>query len=356
MDGVDVIILTAAEHRDRVWITRLCDKLVSLRPELTIQVVDVDCVQGSQFPVGRPNWRLLINRVADSSDPLCFKTCAALVSICKLWDIPVVNGLGTFTVGTNKVLHHQVLNKAGVRTPRSIVLHSRTADFQAQVVQAADSLIRDGCRWPFLLKPNAGGFGRGIQLFWNLEALQNYCALPPSDSFSDGVVILQEYIPPRENNIFRVWFLGGKVQCALKLTRTPPAAPVGGELSVVSFEGGCAGGECKRQKIRHGPPLVAPPVTAVPLGVERAVVAWLPSEQVSKAVASISATVGNDCHCGSVEFLYDQEGEAVYFDLNMVSTLPLDVPDPEGVWSSDYDPWTELAQFSLDMLDGTPKE
>jgi hypothetical protein len=50
-----------------------------------------------------------------------------------------------------------------------------------------------------------------------------------------------------------------------------------------------------------------------------------------------------DAHCGSVEFLYTQEGTRLYFDLNLLSTLPINARN-DDVWDSEYDPWMEQAR------------
>jgi hypothetical protein len=59
-----------------------------------------------------------------------------------------------------------------------------------------------------------------------------------------------------------------------------------------------------------------------------------------------------DAHAGSVEFLYDKAGRRLYFDLNLLSTLPLveRVQEAESVWGQDYDPWKEMANAIVDMI------
>ena len=50
-----------------------------------------------------------------------------------------------------------------------------------------------------------------------------------------------------------------------------------------------------------------------------------------------------DAHCGSVEFLCSEDGSRLYFDLNLLSTLPTQVAKTKEVWPDGYDPWAELA-------------
>lgn len=390
---IDILILTTDEHRTRVWITRLHDQLLLLRPQLSIRVLGAAEAYGEFFPAsGHPPWRLLVNRVADSSDPVNVKACSALLFLCKLWDIPVVNGLDAFTVATNKVLHHQVLGKAGVKSPRSVVLRSRAADFERESVLAAEKLLQEGCKWPLLLKPNSGGFGRGIRLLWDLPQLKQACstmitaavATPIATAhyalLDDDAMLLQEYLAPLADTVYRVWFLSHAVQCAMKVKRDPPLPPTTGdsEVSRSQFEGGCSGGECKRQKITHHS---APPSAITPLGVEREFLPWEVPSAIATKVCDITRAVGSDCHCGSVEFLFPADGgEAVFFDVNMVSTLPLEVINNNNNDThnnnnnssadnnnnnhnnnnndntdnhngpSATDPWADLARFVLSML------
>ena len=45
----------------------------------------------------------------------------------------------------------------------------------------------------------------------------------------------------------------------------------------------------------------------------------------------------------------ENEADPLYFDVNMLSTLPQpnngSVQDPEGVWLKEWNPWAELADM-----------
>ena len=75
--------------------------------------------------------------------------------------------------------------------------------------------------YPLLLKPNAGGFGAGIVRFAGSEELHaaaDTVRSPPADD--DGVALLQEYLAPADGFIYRVWFLGPKVDLNTKRSYT----------------------------------------------------------------------------------------------------------------------------------------
>jgi hypothetical protein len=191
--------------------------------------------------------------------------------------------------------------------------NSNEQEAVVQAHRASEESEHDGDG--FLIKPNAGGFGAGITRVSEVPDL-----LP---IFEDNITLVQHYIPPRNGKVYRVWFLCGKVQCAVERTID--------EASNNEFTGACAGGTC----------------SAVRPSTFRA---WIVPFDVRIEIESQLLPLLVDAHCGSVEFLYasQQEGEErLYFDLNLLSTLPLlqstTVSDSNQVWSKDYDPWKELA-------------
>ena len=98
---------------------------------------------------------------------------------------------------------------------------------------------------------------------------------------ADGIALLQQYVRPVGGELYRVFFLGRRVQCAVRV-RAP-----------ADFNA------CVRS------------VAAEP---------WQPPEAVAEAVLRCAALTAADC--GSVELLFDEEGRARYFDFNLLSTLP----------------------------------
>jgi hypothetical protein len=139
--------------------------------------------------------------------------------------------------------------------------------------------------------------------------------------FEDNITLIQHYIPPHNGKVYRVWFLCDKVQCAVERTIDDEAASNDNQ-----FTGACAGGTCSVERPSK-------------------FLAWSVPEEVRNEIQSQLLPLLVDAHCGSVEFLYSQEGGRLYFDLNLLSTLPLmsTISDPSQVWPEHYDPWKELA-------------
>ena len=160
------------------------------------------------------------------------------------------------------------------------------------------------------------------------------------------MILVQPYIPPQNQKIYRVWFLLGKVQCAVERTVTVDDKDKDGISS--EFTNGCAGSTCsiRSQRLQSSP---SPP-TMTP---------WKVPMEVQREMEQQLLPLLSDAHCGSVEFLYDNNSTTkseqqpqskqlnpprrLYFDLNLLSTLPVNVNDPGAVWGPNNDPWQELA-------------
>ena len=151
----------------------------------------------------------------------------------------VVNNSRALYLEISKVAQYAALNRAGIRTPRTIAAVGRE-----QVLQAARA-FQPG---PYLLKPNRGGKGLGVQRFPSLEALAAYLDGPLVEAPIDGVWLLQDYIQAPEPYIFRCEFVGGRFLYAVRVdTRTgfelcpadvceiPGEAPASEETQVPQF-------------------------------------------------------------------------------------------------------------------------
>jgi len=138
--------------------------------------------------------------------------------------------------------------------------------------------------------------------------------------FDDSMALLQTYTRPRDKKLYRVWFLRGKVQCAIEREIQDEER---------EFTNACSG-SCSRQE--------PPRAWKIPLNVK---------DEIENRLLPLLP----DAHCGSVEFLYsEKDSERLYFDLNLLSTLPIHIRDTDGIWQKDYDPWMQLATEIWDFL------
>ena len=188
----------------------------------------------------------------------------------------IFNGSNAFHIGTSKWLHHSVLEKAGGATPPSVIVQS-WFDLKEHAT-AKDSPLR----YPLLLKPNAGGFGAGIVRFSTPEdavkTADEAIALGQDLDPNDGVAVLQEYYEPAGGTVYRVWHVGGRVQCGVATTFLDGSH--GKE-----FGGACAATGCVLQN--------------------RVMKPWRVPESVARVVEATAKLSGADC--GSVELLYPEE-------------------------------------------------
>ena len=307
-----VIVLTLEEHKDGIWITRLLTALSALQV-VTVVVTLESLLQhfDPTTPLFPPSSSVIINRVSDAAPPHLQKACEAILQVARfLQNIQVWNGPTSYSLCSNKWCHHVLFCKAGLSCPSTqLVLEPMVTNTLKKAIRnlgiSSDATL--------LLKPNAGGFGAGVRhIGSNLE--QDDLVVQHTSS-SDQMALIQEYM---ESDLhYRVWFLRGKVQCGIVRISN-------GNLASV-----CVASNCSRQSIR---------AIAIPDDVrnelEEGLLPLLP-----------------DAHSGSVEFLYDKAGRRLYFDLNLLSTLPLveRVQDAESVWGQDYDPWKEMANAVLDI-------
>ena len=431
-----LIILTLKKHLQGIWITRLVERLKQSIPSCSsFQSIGIETRtledwlaegwlisekakdDGGQKIVG------IVNRVSDAATPALFKACCALLAAAEAsLQIPVWNGSRAYSLCGNKWRHHLLFRQAKLSSPTTMVYYTGTTEFsrgpdldtengKSQLAHGKIINIdvqkfrqnRSG-RIDILIKPNAGGFGAGIRKI-SLPPPQtsssvathakNTIPISIPASFTDDMALIQQYEVPIDGYIYRVWFLNGKVQCAVK-------RKVGGEEEVgdntdgftspTEFTSGCAGGNLcifpitksihKRTTVEvdHTVPLPQLPKASnlLPCVVP---------ENVRQEIEDQLLPLLKDAHCGSVEFLYaphkisnvqksascgeimkaqsdlssepSENLQRLYFDLNLLSTLPIpenlefsqnDSAEESIIWSQDFDPWLDLAKGIWDFI------
>lgn len=366
-----VVILTLEKHKQGVWITRLVEELTrrfendksfingtrtssrasvarsgegsdAHQGKLQVKVVTVESLDVEQFSLSSPPaWAGLVNRVSDAASPNLVKWTLAILQTAELWGIPIFNGARSYAICCNKIMHHQVFGRAGLMTPRSVSVNLFGCSDLREKILAAANLLKNkmGCNGPLLIKPNSAGFGSGIHFLRDEEELQKFAngmCLEKDDAdtqnypSADGIVLLSEYIRPVDECIYRVWFLDGKVQCAIRRRLLDcdnnPAN---------DFIAGCAGGKsCSLSYMKKK------------RNADATMLSWEVPEEVARDISKILEVLGDECHAGSVEFLCNSDLSRVYFDLNLLSTLPLNdgsISNEGNVWDHNFNHWSELA-------------
>ncbi len=132
---------------------------------------------------------------------------AAIFSWLEQHERRIINGSGALKMEISKWHQANCLQAAGIHTPRSIAAFSK-----ADVLHACDVLTP-----PYMLKPNCGGKGLGVQRFENKASLTSYLE---SDAYShpeDGIWLLQETIQSATPTITRMEFVGGTFLYAVQV-------------------------------------------------------------------------------------------------------------------------------------------
>ena len=125
-------------------------------------------------------------------------------------DRRVVNGSRALYLEVSKLAQYGALRKAGIKTPRTVA-----AVGHDQVLTAARDFGPD----PYILKPNRGGKGLGVQLFQSVAAIAAYLSSTQASEEApiDGIWLIQEYIRSAAPYITRCEFVGGQFLYAVRV-------------------------------------------------------------------------------------------------------------------------------------------
>ena len=121
---------------------------------------------------------------------------------------PVINGRKALQLEVRKSEQYLALQAAGIRHPKTIVVNDLS------LLELA-SLKLD--TYPFILKPNRGGKGAGVQLFQSVDSLLKTRDSGGLGESLDGIWLLQEYIEPADGRIVRAEFVGGEFLYAVSI-------------------------------------------------------------------------------------------------------------------------------------------
>lgn len=122
----------------------------------------------------------------------------------------VVNKARALDLEVSKARQAVVLGRHGIRTPRSLLAAGTRA-----VAQAARTF-----EGPVILKPDCGGKGAGVQLFESGADLANKAEAGSLGLDPETTMLVQAYIKPAEPFIIRNEFVGGKHLYSVRVDTT----------------------------------------------------------------------------------------------------------------------------------------
>jgi len=270
--------------------------------------VSIDASIGDFDPSVVGAWSVLFNRMSPSAwtrghVAAMFQTPDFLRNV-ESAGIPVINGSLSFDYELSKQRQLDLFRQLDVRHPAGHpVLNS------GEIVGVATDLM-----FPVLVKPNIGGSGAGITDHDTPRQLAEAVESGALDDLGpDGLGLVQEKLPARDDSIVRVEILGGRFLYAIRLQLEP------GSFNL------CPADYCDpAQGIENASDLVK---------------AYVPPDTLIQESARILAASGADL--GGVEYLVnDRDGEAYFYDVNSLSNF---VADPMNVLG--FDPFVQLADF-----------
>jgi len=123
-------------------------------------------------------------------------------------DRKVINGWRALQLEVRKSEQYLALQEFGIKHPKTLI-----ANDVSLIPQAVEKLQH----YPFIIKPNRGGKGTGVQLFYSKESLEIAIKNNDLGESLDGIWLIQQYIEPLDGRVTRVEFVGGKLLYAVSI-------------------------------------------------------------------------------------------------------------------------------------------
>ncbi len=209
----------------------------------------------------------------------------------------VINSRRALQLEVSKAEQHIALRQFGLQTPKTIV-----AVGKEEVIDASYSFNER----PFIIKPNMGGKGHGVRLMNSRQELELLLETTPLEELTvDGVILVQEYIPPKDQQIVRMEFIAGKFYYAVQID-------TGGSFEL------CPADACEI------------PSKTESKAPEFNILEGFDIPEIEKCEAFLAA---NNIEIAGMEFLQNESGERFFYDVNTNTNYNTGAEDknPEGL-------------------------
>ena len=195
-------------HENAAWTAPLFTELEGLGAPCE----DWHLNEGVVDPLAVPPHGVFYNRMSASSHTRGHRFAPELTRHTLRWleahGRRIVNGSGAIRLEIDKMAQYAALEAAGLRTPRTIAAVGRDAALEA---------ARAIGETPFIIKPNRGGAGSGVQLIDSIDRLAAFLDHPGTEPPLDGTWLTQRYVLAAEPAITRCEFIGGEFYYALRV-------------------------------------------------------------------------------------------------------------------------------------------
>ncbi len=196
----------------------------------------------------------------------------------------IINGRKALQLELRKSEQYLELQKFGIQHPRTVI-----ANHKNLIIQAAKKLNL----FPFILKPNRGGKGAGVQLIYSIESLQSAINNNQIGESLDSIWLVQQYIKPKNQRVTRVEIIGGELLYAVSIN-----ASNGFEL-------------CPADACQIGDSFC--PVGESKDSPKFSIIDNYHNEDLSKYISFLKT---NDIGVGALEYAEDADGKRYVYDVN----------------------------------------
>ncbi|MCU1330966.1 MAG: hypothetical protein JWN34_6336, partial [Bryobacterales bacterium] len=236
----------------------------------------------------------------------------ALMRSLELAGARVLNGSRAFSLELSKSAQAALMQNLGIATPRTLAFNDVEAAIQAW-----------GDAWPALVKPEQGGSGARMFLLNSADELRRLFRDRTDLWLPENLMLLQQYYPvDPARGIVRMEFLGGELLYAMRVVSHGAFNLCPSEVcNPETGDGQCA--------IPEAPPPATP-------------VEFYPYPEVPAAAVEagrkLMAAGGLDL--GGIEYLEDEHGHPVFYDINANSNLRVPIARSFG-----FDPFERLVDY-----------
>lgn len=195
-------------HENDEWVLPLRDSFDALNipyEEWFVNKMNLDLSQP-------PPEGIFYNRISASSHTRDHRYAPELTGSILSWlrrhNRTVINGRRALQLELRKSEQYLALQEFDIPHPKTIIVND-----QSLLPQAVDQLGL----FPFIIKPNRGGKGAGVQLIHSKESLVRTIEQGQLGESLDGIWLVQEYVRPAKGRVVRAEFVGGQFLYAVSI-------------------------------------------------------------------------------------------------------------------------------------------
>jgi len=271
-------------HENSAWLPPLAQAFDQRRLPWTEWFLDA----GTFDLAAPPPQGVFYNRMSASSHTrdhrYSAELTAAVLAWLARWGRRVVNGPGALDLEISKARQYAALESHGIATPRTVLVAGRE--------HVGSAARRHFPGQPFILKPNRGGKGLGVQLFQTSDSLESYLASDAYEAPVDGLHLLQEYVRAPLPFITRAEFVGGRFLYAVEVDTSDGFELCPADACAIG-DANCPVGEAPREKFT--------------------IIDGIPDILRARLERFLTAT---NIEVAGIEFIADINGRTLVYDVN----------------------------------------